>query len=971
VNKTPGNEDKLIDSQQFKKNITRWSLFHQAEANLLSNLKCQRVAFQKNDQGNLNLTVILNNVLHDVHSRHNPLKEAKDQFNTLNLKNIDVIYIFGVGLGYLYEAAKEWLHHSPDHFLVFLENDLEVIYHFLQTERGTEVLFDRQVWLTYVDPQGKEIDSIVRKFLLKRTAFLSLGFYDKEHKAEAASLQSKLSFYQHLRTGIAAEGSSYGRRFYDNYYRNLLKLPQAHFGNALFGKFKDIPAIICGAGPSLAKQLPLLKNLKENALIFAGATAMNALNTEGVLPHFGVGIDPNPAQFTRLIMNQAYETPYFYRNRMNYRALNVIHGPRLYVMGSSGYEISRYFEEKFGMEGVNLSEGFNVINFSLSIAHAMGCNPIVFVGLDLAYTNSLSYCPGIFNHPLHDRREHFGTKTVDEELINKADYQGKPTLTLWKWISESAWFTNFSRYNPQTLFYNATEGGLGFVGILNISLEACAKSFLTKQFDLSARVHGEIEQAAFPTGINDSMVIQSIRDLLDSLKRCQESCKLIVANFDAAKPSIEDLNNESAYKWILQDSNQSYEEIFKRDFQRLKVDQELLGEKDYQTKKNSLEVGRYQFLSEAATANIRIIEPILKAHIEDFQKVLRPSKEGKSSKQLEIMPEEQCVPFNGTQIRKESYPDGRIKIEQYDLEDKLHGPSTYYSKEGNVLSRHWFLNGLQQGKASKYYQNGALASIQQFSDGQWDGRQEYYYPQGKIKTILNYSKGLLHGAVQLFYPNGQLQRELNFVEGKRHGHDSLWNELGLMVITAEFDHDRAIGTARQWYENGNIAKEVEFFPETQEYVEREWRENGAMRVVHKGIQGDYFDHVSLQTQKLTKTLENLSDQVQSIVPVIDEVSNLKMPPELLDSLKKELVHLGEINKKLLFETGLDQTNEQESIWKTPTLKLEVEEQIEKLSSMMTKEMGNLQKNLKTTLEKLGKKIDQKTKQKDSAKDDKK
>ncbi len=88
---------------------------------------------------------------------------------------------------------------------------------------------------------------------------------------------------------------------------------------------------------------------------------MNALNTVGVLPHFGVGIDPNPAQYSRIIMNQAFETPFFYRNRMYYKALDLVHGERLFSTGSGGHDIGHWFEEKLGIAGRDLSEGYNVL----------------------------------------------------------------------------------------------------------------------------------------------------------------------------------------------------------------------------------------------------------------------------------------------------------------------------------------------------------------------------------------------------------------------------------------------------------------------------------------------------------------------------------------------------------------------------------------------------------------------------------
>jgi antitoxin component YwqK of YwqJK toxin-antitoxin module len=1003
----------MLDSEQFQNNIKRWSLFHPAQAALLPNLKCQRIEYHKNINGDLNLKTTEKGSIQFFHSEEDPREEAKQQFNELNLKDIKVIYVFGLGLGYFYEAAKEWLHSHPERFLVFLESDLEVIHLFLQTERSINVLFDQQVWLTFADEEGREIDSIATNFLLQRYHFIALGLYAKIRRPESWSLKAKLEFYSNLRAGSLSEFSDHGRRFYFNYFRNIFEFPRAFLGNAFFGKFKNIPAIICGAGPSLAKNLPLLKNLKENALIFAGGTAMNALNTEGILPHFGVGIDPNQAQFTRLIMNQAYEIPYFYRNRMNHNALKTIHGPHLYITGSSGYQISRFFEEKLGIDRETfLSEGFNVINFSLSIAHAMGCNPIIFIGLDLAYTDSLSYCPGIINHPLHDRREYFGTKTNEEELINKADFQGNPTLTLWKWISESAWFANFAKTTPRTSFYNATEGGLGFAGVANVAFADLIKNKLNKQFDLSGKIHQEIQHSQLPQRVTDSKLVEWSKELLESLKASREIFKEIIREYgeniknchqeisETALHHIEKLRQEIAYKYLLCDFNESYDLIFKRKFQRLKYDKELLTEIDYILQFLVLEYGRYKFLLETATANIDILESILKEDGEVFVKTLMPSKQTENTP-FHVQAPQECYSFSNQtftmidpefnlnhcenftpekrlEVYREYFPDSTLKLEQYFLDGILHGPSTYYSNQGNILSQNWFFKGLQQGKAWRYYPDGTLASKQGFHDGQWEGTQEYFYSGGSIKSFLTYSKGLLNGVVRLFYPDGKLKREVNFINGKRQGYDRLWDEIGLMVMEAQFEMDTPVGAARQWFSNGNISKEVVYDKETKEFKAREWNENGSMRVLFKGFQGDYFDRVSLQTQKLNKTLETLVYQLQAVIPAINQLSPANKTIETdeerfskdLNSIKNELKHLDEISNKLLYETGLDTKNQRESIWKTPARKKEVEDQIQNLSGSMNKEMNQLQKTLFATLGKLSKRLEENKNLKPSSENEK-
>lgn len=934
------------DPELFKNNITRWALFHPIQAASLLNIKSERVTFSQNEQ---NLRMAINDALYEAHSHTDPLGEAISQFNQLNLKNIDVIYYLGVGLGYFYDAAKEWLHGDPRHQLVFLEQDLDVIHHFLQTQRAKDVLFDPQAWLTYIDPQGKELDPTAGYFIGLRSTFVTLPVYGMVYEDYARGINSRLEYSTQYLLRNMSEMGDYGRRFYSNYYNNISQLPGASFGNRLFGAFKGIPAIICGAGPSLAKQLPLLKNLKEQAVIFAGGTAMNALNTAGILPHFGVGIDPNPAQLTRLIMNQAYEVPYFYRNRMYDKALKSIHGPHLFISGSSGYRVYEYFESKLGIEGIFLQEGYNVINFSLSIAHAMGCDPIVFVGLDLAYTDMLSYCPGILNHPLHDRREHFGTKTPDEELINKMDYKGIPTLTLWKWISESAWFSNFARTHPDTAYYNATEGGIGFAGIIDAPLEELAKSRLLKQYDIAARIHGAISEANFPTDIDENTLISIMQELRDGLIRCRKILE--------EKEFLELLKNEMAFKYVLQDFNQAFEDIHKRQMFRLAVDSQVLGKAEFKAKHDDLEGGRRRFLTEAIEANLYILEhalsklgrryvtPLSSMHEKSIKKIAEPIK----------IPEK---PID-VELCQEFYPSGELKLEQYRRQAVLEGPSILYAKNGEPISIHYFEQGVQVGEAREYYIDGTLAYKGHFSAGNLDGLQEYYYPDGSIKTILNYLKGKLHGVVQLYYPSGQLKRELNFADGKRCGKDRLWNELGGIEIEADFDQDRPVGVSREWYENGNMAKEVTFDQETSSYTVKEWWENGDVKETYGGTRGDYFDAVSLQTQKLTQSIDVISNQLLAIVPVIDEISKEKgkLEKELYASLKDEMAHLEQINRKLLVEAGLAGDSDEESIWKTPQMRSEVEEHIEKLSVMMTKEMQKIQGSLMETLEKLSNKLD--------------
>ena len=134
----------------------------------------------------------------------------------------------------------------------------------------------------------------------------------------------------------------------------MLQLPHAYNGNGLFECFKDVPAIICGAGPSLDKNIDLLARLKDKALIFAGSTALNALIGKKILPHFGAAIDPHIHQYSRVAAAEPFPYPFFYRNRLYHEALLAISGPRLYLTGDGGYATGNWFEKMLDIEGEDL-----------------------------------------------------------------------------------------------------------------------------------------------------------------------------------------------------------------------------------------------------------------------------------------------------------------------------------------------------------------------------------------------------------------------------------------------------------------------------------------------------------------------------------------------------------------------------------------------------------------------------------------
>jgi antitoxin component YwqK of YwqJK toxin-antitoxin module len=992
----------MSENEVLQKNLKRWSLFYPLHATILEQVRGDHAKVVLNKNGTKNLAIHEAGKEPVLYHSEDPYRQATEWFQSLDLAYTHVLFVYGVGLGYYYDPLAEWLRKDKGRYVVFLEDNLEVIRKLFETEQGSKILHDEQVWLAWLDPKDTTIDALSQTFVLKPFQAAPVDLYKTSRPDDVMKVTSKLSFYMNLRAGNTIEYSHHGAGFFNNFVQNLFTLPKSHFGNNLFGKFKGVPAIICGAGPSIKKNAHVLKQLRDRAIIFAGGTGMNAINAYGVVPHFGVGIDPNKAQATRIIMNTAFETPFFYRNRLNHEALDLVHGEHLFLTGSIGYDISEWFEKKLSMKSQTISEGCNVLNFSLAIAHAMGCTPIILVGIDLAYTNSQSYAEGVTSHPLHNRKDHFGTKTPQEELLVKNDIYGQPTFTLWKWVSEAMWYANFAKLHPQVQIINSTEGGLGFQGIPNIPLQELADNFFKSQYDLDAFIQGEIENAVFPSTVSPEIIERALQDITESLQRCIGFCITLQTDFEesfrnlhAGKESsgdllsepglkaLEAMEKEPAWTHILKVFNDIYLQIISRDLQRLDFDKEILSLQQINQKKTALAASRYNFLKDTAKVNAELIQKIMKNWKEkNLQLLMRAQVKKTTAPQfaveelasngysleegrLSIVDPQMGISFEdlSKEITKDVifYPGGQIKLESYKKNQLLHGPSTFFSEQGKMLVRHWYFNGKREGKGWRWYSTGPLHSLVKYKNGELDGKQWFFYPDGTLKSLLSYKNGVLDGEVLLYYRNGQLKRSLSFVDGRRHGFERIWNEQGLLVVEAEFDADKPKGTARKWRENGNIALEV-IYQTPKEFMIREWDDKGVPSMREERMQEDYFDKVTRQIGVFTHSLDNIVEQVDKVAPLISQALEPNNPAvekpfaKDLEELKNELKHLHELSKAMAAETGLDVQNIEEEIWKTPSNSRELEKQVESMTTEMSAGMGHIQEALAKTIGLLVKKI---------------
>lgn len=132
-------------------------------------------------------------------------------------------------------------------------------------------------------------------------------------------------------------------------------------------------------------------------------------------------------------------------------------------------------------------------------------------------------------------------------------------------------------------------------------------------------------------------------------------------------------------------------------------------------------------------------------------------------------------------LDQERFPTGEVRYETYRKEEKLHGPSFFYHKEGQLLSEAWFYEGRPLGKVRRYYPTGELYSVERYAKGVLHLLQEYFYLDGSPKTRILYCKGLLDGKTELFWPGGMPKRVTVYAKGKRQS-DHFYDEQGEEIL---------------------------------------------------------------------------------------------------------------------------------------------------------------------------------------------
>lgn len=453
-------------------------------------------------------------------------ENVQEWADAISLEGVDVLYIYGIGAGSYYLALKKWLQEKKGRTIVFFEENLAVLQTLFSLPQGLDILQNPQVHVQLLSKPCNFQDlfeECVKRWISDRVEFVCIPSYAKGQEKKMKKLRLQLLRKSALMSVAITESLHY-HRLMENISLNFLTVPESFHVNQWSNVCKNIPAIICGAGVSLAEAVELLKGLDQRALIVAGGSAITALHHFGIRPHIAMALDPNEEEYGRMKSSGSFEVPFIYSSRLHKEVLTSTNVKPGYLCSDTGGSFETWMQEDLRIDSKSLGpelgvEALSVTTLAVPLVKFLGCNPILFCGVDLSYKDMQRYPPGVVSSAKVFLSEMQAEKRSMEKLIRKKNKEGNLVYTLVKWVMEASCIGDYAKANKQTKFFNASLEGLPIQEVPELSLQEFINLYCQDQHDLRGRLHVEGEVTKF-YDFSKGDVRGAFLKLAKSLRRC-------------------------------------------------------------------------------------------------------------------------------------------------------------------------------------------------------------------------------------------------------------------------------------------------------------------------------------------------------------------------------------------------------------------------------------------------------------------
>ncbi|EAI4195431.1 motility associated factor glycosyltransferase family protein, partial [Campylobacter coli] len=360
--------------------------------------------------GKDNLDINLKDTSDNTFIYENVIDELNSMLNTYNDKYLlyPVLYFYGFGNGILFKALLQNKNHQ--HIVVF-EKDIEIIWIMFHILDFSHELQSARLMVLQTSSLDIEFFSNFCSskpfFQFSRIYFLELmsHYYERFHE-DILGLNKKLA--ENFKNSIVSHGNDPldALQGIEQFVYNLPQMITHPSYKELLSKRKNLSdtAIIVSTGPSLTKQLPLLKKYASKATIFCADSSYPILAKHGIKPDYVCMLERDEivaecfnndfGEFDKDIVfivksvTHPHTIKYLQKNN------------RAFILVSTYASFIQYLKlDYFGY----FNMGFSVAHMNFLLTIHLKYKNIILIGQDLAYAkDGQTHSQGFIHANLHN-----------------------------------------------------------------------------------------------------------------------------------------------------------------------------------------------------------------------------------------------------------------------------------------------------------------------------------------------------------------------------------------------------------------------------------------------------------------------------------------------------------------------------------------------------------------------------------------
>ncbi len=419
-----------------------------------------------------------------VHSKFDPVTEARRFLADLNPADYDLFIVLGFGFGYHIEELAGRT--GAEANVLVIEKDPAMIRAALESRDLAGVLASSRVRIL-ISPGEDAIAAALRGASTRRVAILTHRGSHRLDPEYYHNMRRVAKSYLSTKEVNIATLAKFERTWGVNIARNIVRIIRCPGANVFFSGFSGLPAIVVAAGPSLSESVGFIRDNAGKALIVAVDTAYGVLRKAGIEPHFCVSVDPQMVN-ARYFEGTLPGRTVLVADPTSHPSAFRLFGGRAAVSGMA-FEMLRWIENVTGAKG-EIAHGGSVSTNAYDFARQTGASPVVLVGQDLAFTGGRAHVRGSY---LDEQVRNRAGRLYTAETFNRFQLTALPKIfveaigggrahTNQKMMIFLSWFEK--RNDPGLI--NASAGGARMHGVKH--MPAGELPFPDAPFDIASRV---------------------------------------------------------------------------------------------------------------------------------------------------------------------------------------------------------------------------------------------------------------------------------------------------------------------------------------------------------------------------------------------------------------------------------------------------------------------------------------------------